>query len=314
MCAIDVNQMPLFAAAHWPHPQSPDVASLAQLAKERGIDFATAAAYRYLRETSPHAEFIQSIGAMSDDSPDVSPGFRIGVVPGAFFREYPAAGGDGRQLVEVLTRLGYRHDVLPLPSFRRLADGAACIRAWLRNHRDEPVVLVSLSKGGGEVKLALAQEAELFENVLGWVTLSGILEGTALINWLRRQPLRSLAVRTLFWWYGYSFAGLHDLRRAEDSPLSGPLVLPEHLLAIHVVGFPLREHLTSAWGKRGHRRLAPLGPNDGGGVLLGDAIGRPGLIYPVWGADHYLQPGWDIRQLIVRLLRYLEEEALCRKA
>jgi hypothetical protein len=86
------------------------------------------------------------------------------------------------------------------------------------------------------------------------------------------------------------------------------------LTAIHVVGFPLREHLSSAWAQRGHARLAVLGPNDGGGILLADAIAREGLVYPVWGADHYLRPAWDIRRLICRLVRYVEEEALCRTA
>src|SRR6476659_1315293 len=118
MLAIDFNQSPLLRAARWQGDQAPDTSSLADLAKERGIDFATATAYRYVREASCHANFIQSIEAMTDQRPNVAPGFRVGIVPGAFFREYPAAGGDGRQLVEVLTQLGCRHEVLPLPSFR----------------------------------------------------------------------------------------------------------------------------------------------------------------------------------------------------
>jgi hypothetical protein len=284
------------------------------LATKRGVDYATATVYRYVRETSPHAEFIDAIEGLNLEPSKSRRSFRFCIVPGAFFREYPAAGGDGRKLVEVLTGLGYRNEVLPLPSFRRLGDGAASLCDWLRRNRDEPVVVVSLSKGGGEVKLALASNPDAFTNVAGWVDLSGILEGTALVNWLYSQRLRYLAVRGLFWWHGYSIAGLDDLRRDESALLSGPLALPEHLQAIHVVGFPLQQHLTSAWAKRGHRRLAPLGPNDGGGILLGDVIARPGLIYPVWGADHYLRPEWDIGHLIVRIVRYLEEEAICRTA
>lgn len=313
MIPRNMNDCPLLRTARWQEDRPPDVNSLAQVAHERGLDFATGAAFRYLCETSPHAEFIRSIEAAGADS-FVSPSsFRVAIVPGAFYREYPTAGADGRQLVEVLARLGYEHEVLPLPSFRRLDAGADGILAWLDKHRGEPVVLISLSIGGGEVKRALARNPEAFTSVLGWVNLSGILEGTALINWLFTQRLRYLAVRALFWWHGYPAGGLDDLRRGDAALLSTPLKLPEHLPAIHVIGFPAYEHLTAAWGRRGHKRLASLGPNDGGGILLGDVFSRPGFIYPVWGADHYLQPSWDIRRLIVRLLHYLEEEAACRK-
>lgn len=310
------NDQVLMAARQWAMPDVLSVEILAALAAERGIDFATAVAYQQVRQSAQHREFIEGIDAQ-DDSHDPSAGkrgFRIAIVPGAFYREYPAAGGDGRALIKQLGRLGYETEVLPLPSFRRLTDGAEMIGDWLRTRSHQPLVLVSLSKGGGETKLALARDAAAFGNVLAWVNLSGILEGTALVNWLYTQRLRYLAVRGIFWWQGYPIAGLEDLRRGDATLLSGQLKLPEHLTAIHVVGFPLREHLTLDWGRRGHKRLESLGPNDGGGVLLGDAIARLGLIYPVWGADHYLRPAWDIRRLIVRLVRYVEEELLCRSA
>ena len=34
----------------------------------------------------------------------------------------------------------------------------------------------------------------------------------------------------------------------------------------------------------------------------------PGLVYPLWGTDHYLKPaGYDVRGLAVRILHYLRE-------
>jgi hypothetical protein len=68
-----------------------------------------------------------------------------------------------------------------------------------------------------------------------------------------------------------------------------------------VIGFPLRHHLTRR-SRRGCRRLARLGLSDGGGILLGEVTRLPGLLYPVWGADHYLDPPWDIRPLVENLL------------
>lgn len=290
--------------------------ALHRLATVKGIDFATAAAYQSVLRSPRHGAFMRAIDAMHDvrDLSHRPAGFRIALVPGAFHREYPGTGADGRLLLAEFARLGYLADVLPLASFRRPAEGAQQIQQWLAEHDQEPVVFVSLSTGGSELKLTLAEGDAPLGKVIAWIDFSGILEGTALIDWLTRRWLRYLAVRGIFWWRGFPLAGLEDLRRGEGSLLAGPLELPDHLLAIHVVGFPLREHLSSPWARRGHERLAAWGPNDGGGILLGDAIHRPGLIYPIWGADHYLRPAWDIRRLIARLVRYVEEAALCPSA
>jgi hypothetical protein len=99
---------------------------------------------------------------------------------------------------------------------------------------------------------------------------------------------------------------LSDLRYGRDSLLDFELSLPAHVQLISVVGFPLREHLTRTIARRCHRRLTPLGPNDGG-LVLADVCKLPGLIYPMWGADHYLQPKTDVRVLIAAILQYLAE-------
>ena len=70
-----------------------------------------------------------------------------------------------------------------------------------------------------------------------------------------------------------------------------------------MVGLPLACHLRTRRARRAWRRLVALGPSDGGGILLGDLCRLPGLIYPVWGADHYLDPAWDLRPLVRRIVQ-----------
>jgi hypothetical protein len=41
---------------------------------------------------------------------------------------------------------------------------------------------------------------------------------------------------------------------------------------------------------------------------LADVCALPGLIYPLWGADHYLRPQADVRELVLAVLQYLGEE------
>jgi hypothetical protein len=153
-----------------------------------------------------------------------------------------------------------------------------------------------------DVRTALAEpDAEwAFRNVMAWVNLSGLFQGTALVGWLNRQRLRRLLVRLYCWWLGYQFTTLAELDRRP----AGGLKLPKHMRVLHVVGFPLLRNLSSPLARRAFARLEPLGPNDGGGNLLADVARWPGVVYPVWGTDHYLQGRWDIDGLIARVLMH----------
>jgi hypothetical protein len=152
-----------------------------------------------------------------------------------------------------------------------------------------------------DVKRALSQPgaAEAFATVSAWVSFSGIVEGTHLIEWLRRRPLRWWTVRLWLWWHGHSALALDELRH--DAAKAWP-ALPEHLRVVHVFGFPLGRHLAHAWAPRGYARLSSLGPNDGGGILLGDCTKLPGIVCPIWGADHYLMPSWDVLPLLTGIV------------
>jgi len=92
------------------------------------------------------------------------------------------------------------------------------------------------------------------------------------------------------------------LRHGTGTTLSTWPSLPVHLRIVHVCGFPLRRHLTHPWAPRAYERLAGLGPNDGGGLLLADCARWPGILCPVWGADHYLAPNWDSQPLVTGIV------------
>lgn len=283
---------------------------LAEVAREHGCDFATALLFDRVCRSDKHGPLIRRVQD-ADFDVGTHEDYQFVVVPGAFHREYPHTGADGSKLIEPLRRAGHQVTIMPIPSFAPLKEGAALVAKWLAANSREKTVLISLSKGGAEVKLALAQEQShaWSRNLVGWIDLSGILEGTALVNWLEQRHWRWWAIRAGLWARGQSIRTLKELERREHSALSVPTQLPSELMAIHLVGFPLVEHLSNRWAKRGHARLAQLGPNDGGGILLADAVTRPGLIFPAWGADHYLNPAWDVQALILRLVRFVQQNA-----
>jgi hypothetical protein len=302
-------------AANWPGCSwaelTPD--AVRRLTRREGIDFATALLFHRARCSETHGPFIRRLEAMPEwPVGDWVRDTTVGIVPGAFYVEHPETGADGSLILEQAARLGCHTARVPVRSFGTLRENARILSEWLVRQPERPLILVSLSKGGAEVKWALQEPnaARTFRHVVAWVNVSGLIRGTAIVNWLFRRPWRALLVRLMLWYQGHRFDVLRDLEYGKGGPLDCELVLPRDLLAVHLFGFPPAHRLSGPLARRGHRRLTPLGPNDGGANLLTDLLGLPGLIYPVWGADHYLRPNWDVGALIRRLLCFVGEERL----
>lgn len=295
--ATQDNRELLDRVADWPEHgtlcQLSD-AVLRHIAAARGLDFATAVLYDRLIKSNTASRPVLTPEALdkfpqqprSENAPSL-----VAIVPGAFYVESPDSGANGQAILEEARRLGLPTAVIPTRSFGSLEENGRIIGDWLSRQAQPGTVLVSLSKGGADVKWALQDPAaaDAFRNVRVWINISGITEGTPLVSWLLRRRFRSLLVRPLFLWRNYDFAVLRQLDYGPQQPLSCPWNIPAWLSVIHVLGFPLRKHLTCGLARRGHRRLADCGPNDGAGIVLYDAVCRPGTIYPVWGADHYLR-------------------------
>ena len=274
---------------------------LSEVAHEKGLEFATAVLYDRVLRCPEHRTFLQRVDAtklaVAVDPP------LVGIIPGAFYLEHKNTGADGAHLAGVLRSINCQVERVPVESFGSLARNAAIIKDWLSHRREQRIAFVSLSKGSADMKIALGlrDAADLFRNVETWISVSGLPQGTPLVAWLRRQPLRRLGVRLLLRLRGQRYSVVEELRQEPDGHLATWPSLPRHLRVVHVVGFPLRRHLAHPWAARGYQRLAPLGPNDGGGFLLADAANLPGTVFPVWGADHYLQPAWDATSLLRRV-------------
>ena len=283
------------------------VETLKRLGDEHGIELATAILYDRLRGSEQHGQFIRRVEAQLA-CPAESPllDAHVGVVPGAMWQHYPHTGADGEWIIRILRELGMSAQRIAVPGFGTLDENAGVLLNWLNAHLDRPVVLVSLSKGGPDVKRALGVAPGSFDRVRAWVSVGGSMQGSPLVRWLDDRPMRKLGLRLLLRLRGEGLHGIDDLRRDPGAPLWNWPALPNHLRLTHVMSFPLRRHCTHKWAGRGYQRAAPMGPNDGGGILLGDVTTWPGHVYPIWGADHYLQPIWDATPL----LRAIFTEAL----
>jgi hypothetical protein len=269
-----------------------------------GCDFATALLHRRIVESERHGPFLRALGE-TRAMPQAA-GIRVAIVPGAFYRENSRTGADGRVARDVAEQLGMPVEIIPVSSTGSLGENAEMICEWLLAGRDAPLILVSVSKGGSDLKTALARPdaGRVFEHVRGWVNLCGILDGTPMADWLLSPHLLARANRFVYRIRGRSLDFLTDMQRHPGCALDFSLRLPAHMRAVHVIGFPLRCHLRNGLARRCHARLAAFGPNDGS-ILLADVPRWPGQLCPVWGADHYLRPQSGERPLLAALLRVL---------
>lgn len=285
---------------------------LAEIAGERGVDFATALFHERLRTSDEHGAFIREIDAVELDF-DSLPRLRgtVWIAPAAGYREFPELGGDGALVRAVAGALGLDTRVFPSRSWGSVTENAAIIRETLAAEPPAPAVVVSMSKGGAEVRRALDGGVG-DERVSAWVNICGLVRGSPLIGrlldgpWWRRAPLQLYLAR-----YGARLGSLRDLRPGGDRS-TGHARAPEGVRVVNVVACPLSTHLHGPLRRR-HAELAPLGPNDGS-TLLSDAILCPGAVYPIWGADHYFRTPAAAPLLYGLFLRLAEEGHLLRTA
>lgn len=283
------------------------MAAVMQPAAEN-LDEATARLYRSVCESPRHRPFIENIRKLiHEPDPPSPPGdLKLVIVPAAFYRQNPRSGADGRVARAQAERLGWKVACIPLASDGSTAGNAQLICDWLAAQQDSRMVLVSLSKGGSDIKMALTLPGadRAFARVACWLNLSGILSGTPLSQWLLSWQVEAAFSRLYYSMRGASVEFVRDLRREPGSPLDFELRLPARVQLISVAGFPQRKHMTSGLGRRCYDRVAPHGPNDGV-IVLSDVCALPGVIYPIWGADHLMRSGTNMDELMSALLRFV---------
>lgn len=261
------------------------------------VDTATTRLYEEIRASRVHGPFIREVESIQTTAESLAVP-RVLIAPAAFYVEYPKIGGDGQLVRQVAARFGIDAAVIPVPSLGSVTKNAEIVSRILATESDGSVLLVSLSKGAADVRVALERTPELSRKLCLWVQVGGLVHGTPLADRILDSPWRRWLMRAYLARYRASPDLLSELAHAPGSLLATPFRAPEGLRVINVIACPLSSQLRGGLRRR-HRRLAVQGPNDGS-TLLRDAIVEPGLVYPVWGANHFFQhPGME--ELLERL-------------
>jgi hypothetical protein len=290
----------------------PDRAELKRLSEEFSVDFAAAyladrivgiAENRRFRDVfeENRRAFIQNrlkLPAAAD--------YEVMFIPTYLYKRLPITGGDFAVPKKALQRIG-----LPFHFVETVEDGAVETNAHIvaaaigaRAHAGRRVILISASKSGPEVALALTRLGSVATgHVVAWINTVGALQGTPLTD-EKLLPEVEEFVGTV------DVAGMQSLMTERSRRRFQSFSVPEHILVVNYFGIPLSGSV-SAWARPGYVPLSKHGPNDGI-LLLSDMIFPGGVTVAELGLDHFLlDQNLDAATvgLVTAVVRWTEESS-----
>jgi len=283
-------------------PGVPPHASLSRLARDVSADFA---ALTFARAASAEADsrrvqaafarYLRDREAVAERALRRRAGvYTVLFAPSWMYRSHPETGADFGPQRRLLDRLGIANRLIQTGESASVEDNAAVIAAEVRAapRHGRALILVSASKSGAEVALALSRLLEPGETagVAAWLNIVGALGGSPLADAALRPPVSWIA-RGVFWLRGWDWAGLASMATEPSRRRLDGAAIPDGIAVVNVVAVPVSGTVgPEVW--LGYRMLREHGPNDGV-VLLTDAVWPGGVTLPVLGPDHLYEPRRD---------------------
>jgi hypothetical protein len=223
--------------------------------------------------------------------------YLIAFVPGYAYKKDPTTGADFAQQRRLMSAAGFKNVLIETDELATVDRNARIVASEIlrlsEGHRR--IILVSTSKGGTEVALAIGEllPPERLEGVKAWISIGGLLRGTPSADQALRWP-KSWWVRVAFFFTGHRGELIEDLNTKKRREVFAQLKFPGDMLMLQYVGAPLSGQI-AAYVQGRYDDLKSLGPNDGL-TLLADELIDGGVVITDIGLDHYyLDPDIDLK-------------------
>lgn len=223
--------------------------------------------------------------------------YLIAFVPGYGYKEDPATGADFGRQRRIMGRAGFRTVLLETEEVGTVDDNASILATEIARlgERYNNIILVSTSKGGPEVALAIGQlmTPDQLGAVKAWISIGGLLRGSPEADQALTWPTSWLA-RIVFFFQGVPIETVKSLHTEKRRRVFAQLDFPQQILLLQYVGVPLSGQIAEGVQGR-YKGLRKFGPNDGL-TLLADELIEGGIVITDIGLDHfYADPEIDLK-------------------
>ncbi len=278
------------------HTASPDFAALflikQLLSNPRNLKFQT----NYLAETKRIKSDLER-NEWSEISRPAIRRYEVLFAPGFHYLTDRSSGADFASQRRFFHELGVRVQLIRTEEDGTVEENAALIAANIRALRDANVILVSTSKAGPEVALALGKILAPDETtrVKAWISVGGLIRGTPLADYATTWP-QSWIVRLMFLYSRTGFQGIPGLTTAASQARLEGIRIPTRIMIIEYIAVPLSGDIYGSVRSR-YIRLRKGGPNDGL-TLLADELLPNGIAVIEPGIDHfYAAPDIEVKSV-----------------
>jgi hypothetical protein len=214
--------------------------------------------------------------------------YLVAFVPGYGYKENPATGADFGRQRRIMTRAGFTTVLIETEEIGTVEKNASILANEIPRlgKRYDNIILVSTSKGGPEVALAIGQLMSPDEShaVKAWISIGGLLRGSPEADEVLTWP-KSWLASIVFFFEGIPMQTVKSLHTDKRREVFVQLEFPEQIVLLQYVGVPLSGQIEEDVQGR-YRGLRKLGPNDGL-TLLADELIEGGIVVTDIGLDHY---------------------------
>ena len=203
-------------------------------------------------------------------------------VPGYLYQSHRTTGADFAVPREMLSRLGMPYHFVETDEDGTIEANADRVAAAIRQYRAAglKIILVSASKSGPEVALALTRLGEgQSRQLAAWINIVGALRGSPLADDHLRHRLQYIVGKV-------DVEGVKSLATASSRQRFETFRFSKDILIINYIGIPLTGSISSR-ARMGYNTISAEGPNDGLSLLPDLLVpGAPTLVE--MGSDHFL--------------------------
>ena len=197
--------------------------------------------------------------------------------------------------------MGFTTDFVPTEPRHSVSENARLIHHYLINHPHPNRIIVTYGQGASELKMLLLHQYGIrgkssgageksLDSVRLWLNIAGAFGGVASNRYLARTKAMDFLNRYRFAFFGRNPIVLDELGTTNSYFKQTPN-FPATLSVANIIGLPLRSEVPVRLLRLYHylANVAKMGPTDGV-LAFYDMIAHPGMIVPVPGMAHTLDP------------------------